>query len=308
MALTLEAANQGAISIDEFVRLVESTIDVNDFDSLCEGAAAFKALMNNRTLISDVIARELRSWRDFQSGNSYVGTTLILARTPAFFIRANVWLPDTPRARARGDSNIYGLTHDHNFTFMTGGYHGAGYTTEIYERDLNESALPGERVKLDFLERTMLPPGKIMIYRALQDVHRQSRPDELSVSINLVVPTHTRIQPQYFFDLERSEVLRSEYPEHGHALALFRLAACAGDARTHQLLGDIAVTAQDPHVRARAFESLCDCATEMAIELRERMLADEDMHVRAAAERATQRSQQTRDAFPNHHANASAIL
>ncbi len=286
MALTLDATNQDVLSVEEFVDFVERSVNVQDLDALCACVPAFKALINNRTLIGDLIERELRSWRDFQAGNSYVGTTLILARTPKFFIRANVWLPDTPRSRAHGDSAIYGLTHDHNFTFMTGGYHGAGYTTEIYERDSDKSALPGERVKLDFLERTTLPAGKIMLYRAMRDVHRQSRPQELSVSINLVVPTHTRTQPQYFFDLERCEVMRSEYPEHGRALALFRLAACAGDARTFQLLADIAVSAQDPQVRARAFESLCDGAPGLAMGVRDRLLADADAHVRTTAERA----------------------
>jgi hypothetical protein len=298
MALTIDAANKDALSIEEFVDFVGRSIDVRDFDSLCSCAPAFKALINNRSLISDLIERELRSWRDFQSGNSYVGTTLILARTPEFFIRANVWLPDTPRSRTHGDSVIYGLTHDHNFTFMTGGYLGSGYTTEIFERDSEESALPGQRVKLDFLERTTLPAGKIMVYRALRDVHRQSRPEELSVSINLVVPTHTRTRPQYFFDLERCEVLRSEYPEHGRALALFRLAACAGDTRTFELLGDIATGAADAQVRARAYEALCDCAPEVAADLYGRMSADDNPHVRTAVERAALRSQRVGAAFP----------
>jgi len=288
MALTFDPNVQDVLSLEDFVDYVDRCIEVDDPDSLCECAPALKSLLNNRSLISDVIARELRSWRDFQKGNAYVATTLILARTQRFFIRANMWLPDRPRSRAHADNTIYGLTHDHNFTFMTGGFHGSGYTTEIYELDTHAvRGLSGERVELEFLERTTLPEGKIMLYRAMQDVHRQSRPDELSISINLVVPTHTKTRPQYFFNLDRGEITHTEYPERGRALALFKLAQYAGDKKTHSLLGDIATTSANPRLRAVAYETLCECGPEIAAAVSERVLRDPDRHVRATAKRAT---------------------
>jgi len=308
VAVTIDVSSNDVLTIEEFVDYVERSTDVRDFDSLCECAPAFKALINNRTLLSSLIARELRSWRDFQRGNSYVGTTLILARTPQFFVRANTWLPDKPRSRAHGDSAVYGLTHDHNFSFMTGGYQGSGYTTEIYELDGKTQGLPGERVKLEFLERTTLPTGKIMVYRSLRDVHRQSRPEELSVSINLVVPADAKTRPQYFFNLERSEISLTDYPEHGRALALFKLAKHAGNAETNRLLGDIAGACANPRLRARAFEALCECAPETAGALVERALGDPDPLVRATAEQAVQRSQHASALFPNQQKERSAIL
>lgn len=285
MAYTIDAQTHDQLTVREFVDYVDRCVDVDDVDSLLGAAPAFKALLNNRTLISDLIERELRSWRDFQDGNSYVSTTLILARTPRYFLRANVWLPERDGKRPRGDAAIYGLTHDHNFTFMTGGYQGAGYTTEIFGVDGRAAGLRGERVKLEFLERTTLPPGKIMLYRAVHDVHRQSRPHELSVSVNLVVPTHSRMRPQYFFDLNRGTITHTEYPEHGRTLALMRLARYAGNTRTGELLRDIAETSKNPRLRSAAYESLCECEAGSANDVRERLLVDSDPHVRTVAQK-----------------------
>jgi hypothetical protein len=149
---------------------------------------------------------------------------------------------------------------------MTGGYHGSGYTTEIYEIDANLRGTAGDRVNLEFLERTTLPSGKIMVYRPMMDVHRQSRPQELSISINFVVPTHSKTRPQYFFDLERSEISYKAYPEQGRALALLELAKYAGNARTHELLADIAGTSPNAELREAAYRTLCECAPALAQE------------------------------------------
>ncbi len=291
MALTLENRTADVLTTAQFIEYVERCIDVADPDSLASCAPAFKALLNNRTLVSDVIAQELRSWRDFQKGNAYVATTLILGRSQRFFLRANIWLPPTKPDAARRDGAIYGLTHDHNFTFMTGGYFGSGYTTEIYEVDPHAvSGIGGERVRLDFLERTNLPVGKVMLYRAMHDVHRQSRPQELSISLNLVVPELAKTRPQLFFDLDRSEITHSEYPEHGRTLALFRLAAHAGNARTSQLLADIAAESPDTRLRAAAYETLCASDPGLACELQPVLGSDGTTHVRSTDERAHQRS------------------
>ena len=270
MAYTLAAPADEVLTLEQFTEFLEHSIDVDDLDDFCRAAPAFRALLNNRSLISDVVARELRQWRDFQNGNGYVATTLILERRPKFFIRANMWFPDQSGLRGRGYSAVYGLTHDHNFTFMTGGYHGPGYTTEIYETDGRARGNPGERVNLDFLERTMLPEGKIMVYRAMQDVHRQSRPDAMSVSINVVVPTQTKKRPQYFYDVDRGEITRTEYIDQGRTLSLFTLAKYAGNAATHGLLTDIALTAANKRLRTAAYDALCECAPHLAAETAER--------------------------------------
>ena len=251
MALTLEAATPEVISLDEFVDYVERKVDVEDFEQLCGLAPVWAALLNNRDLITNVVSRELQRWRDFQDGNSYVGTTLILARSRKFFIRANMWVP------VGGDNGTYGVTHDHNFSFLTGGYAGGGYTTEIYRLE-NGSAPkePGERVKLQFQERTTLPRGKIMVYQAAQDVHRQNRPQDFSISINLMVPKEIRERPQFYYDLDRSAVTGCSFSEEGRALALFKLAQYVADERTKMLLFDINQTSSNQHVRAEAKRAL----------------------------------------------------
>ncbi len=201
MALTLEAPSHEQITLEQFVEYVERNVDVEDFDQLCGLAPTFASLLNNPHLITNVIARELQRWRDFQDGNAYVGTTLMLASSRKFFIRANMWVP------VGGDNGTYGVTHDHNFSFLTGGYAGAGYTTEIYRLENGFAAKsPGDRVDLEFQERTTLPRGKIMVYDAARDVHRQNRPQEFSISINVMVPKEIRLRPQFYYDLKRSTV------------------------------------------------------------------------------------------------------
>jgi len=251
MALTLDATTRDAISLEEFVDYVERNVDVENFDQLCSIAPMWAALLNNRNLITNVIARELQRWRDFQDGNSYVGTTLILARSRKFFIRANMWVP------VGSDNGTYGVTHDHNFSFLTGGYAGGGYMTEIYRlEDGYASKEPGQRVNLEFQERTTLPRGKIMVYQAAQDVHRQNRPKDFSISINLMVPKEIRVRPQFYYDLDRSTVTGCSFSEEGRALALFKLAQFVADERTKMLLFDITETSSNQHVRAEAKRAL----------------------------------------------------
>ncbi|MBV9270777.1 MAG: hypothetical protein JO165_06780 [Candidatus Eremiobacteraeota bacterium] len=251
MALTLETTTPDVLSLDEFVNYVERNVDVEDFHQLCELAPMWSALLNNRGLISNVVARELQRWRDFQDGNSYVGTTLILARSRKFFIRANMWVP------IGSDNGTYGVTHDHNFSFLTGGYAGNGYTTEIYRLEDGYAAKqPGQRVRLEFQERTTLPRGKIMVYHAAQDVHRQNRPNDFSISINLMVPKEIRERPQFYYDLDRSTVTGCSFSEEGRTLALFKLAQFVADEQTKMLLFDITETSSNQHVRAAAKSAL----------------------------------------------------
>src|SRR5262249_50680818 len=134
----------------------------------------------------------------------------------------------------------YQIPHDHNFSFLTVGYWGAGYETAIYEYDRSRvSGRAGEPVQLSFLERTTLPRGKVMFYRALTDVHCQEPPEEFSISLNLVLPL-AEPEEQLFFDLDSSTVT-----EHGSApgagiVALCRLATHLGGGHTIGALEEIA--------------------------------------------------------------------
>ena len=49
---------------------------------------------------------------------------------------------------------------------------------------------PGEEVNLRFIEKSRLDQGKVMLYRAHQDVHLQLPADAMSVSLNILETSH----------------------------------------------------------------------------------------------------------------------
>ncbi len=257
MAITLEAPSNDVISLDEYVDYIERHVDLDDMDSVCASAPMFRALLNNRSLIRDFVDRELRRWREYQPGNPYVGQTLIFVDRPEYTIRANMWAPfERVQRLSEAAFGTYAIAHDHNFSFMTGGYSGSGYATSIYEYD--GRAIEGkedEAVELRFLEDTTLPQGKIMVYRAAQDVHLQKPAEAFSVSLNLLINAESRRRPQYYFDLERSRIRGSSYAEKGEAIALCELAEHVGNERTANLLADLSRAAQDPFVKKSARSS-----------------------------------------------------
>ncbi len=287
MALTLEAKSLPTITLDDYVRYIETSVDVDDLDSLAASAPMLGALASNRKLIADLVDTELRNWRDFQAGNVYIGRTLMLARRERFFVRANMWVPPTRRIGTTSRYNSaseYSIAHDHNFSFMTVGYLGSGYETEIYQIDPRRFVGDeGERVDLRFLERTRLPEGKIMLYRAAEDVHSQHFPKEFSISINLMVPTESANRPQFFFDLDRGMITSRVFTEEGRGLAICDLAKHVGSATTATLLADIAQTHRSSYMRTAAFEALSVRSTKDAEAIREIVLSDPHPLVRRSA-------------------------
>jgi hypothetical protein len=260
MALTLEVKREDVIGLDEYVDYVEHDVELREAEGIAESAPMFKALLNNRRLITDLIDRELRTWYDFQRGNAYSGETLMLATRPDFYVRANIWAEREPALAAieKPVSPPYTLLHDHNFTFLTGGYFGPGYATTLYEVDPSRiEGFTGERVDLEFLEHTVLSPGKVMLYRAGRDVHVQEHAPALSISLNLVVPGKHAFGPQYYFDAARGTITGRVENEHGRSIALCELARHVGGSNTVDLLDGLARKAISPAVR-RAAAAACD--------------------------------------------------
>ncbi|HMO67360.1 MAG TPA: hypothetical protein PKE25_01625 [Novosphingobium sp.] len=67
----------------------------------------------------------------------------------------------------------------------------------------------GEPVDLRFVERARLDEGKVMLYRAHLDVHRQLPPDALSVSLNIMHCSGAQgWLDQYAFDVDKGGVAR----------------------------------------------------------------------------------------------------
>jgi hypothetical protein len=292
MALTLVSDTDKIVGLEEYVDYVAREVDVSNEDSIIASAPMLQALGNNRHFVSELLTAELRSWQTFQEGNDYTAPTLMLAQRELFAVRANIWEPParTPEFREHQKSlYYYDMPHDHNFSFLTVGYFGPGYETVIYEREHDAiTGIPGQKVELRFLERTTLPQGKVMFYRASRDIHRQEHPEAFSLSINLLVtnPGPQR-QDQYFFDLENGAVLDvGGAGTTGSRVLACRLARYIGDGRTADALEPIATTHPTPRVRATALESLATLAGASAKEVWRSGEADPHPLVRHCARRA----------------------
>ena len=56
------------LALEEYVYYVKDNVDLLDQDSIASSAPKFRALLNNRKLITDVLNRELQDWGTFQQG------------------------------------------------------------------------------------------------------------------------------------------------------------------------------------------------------------------------------------------------
>jgi hypothetical protein len=254
------------LSLEEYVEYTRATLDVTDYDAILASAPKLRALMNNPGVMANEVNRQLRSWRENRKEQKYyTSQVFVLHSDVKFTVRAATWAAPSNDARIREAERsmyYYDRPHDHNFCFLTGGYLGAGYETLIYEYDHDAvKGEVGERVDVRFLERTSLPQGKIMFYRASQDIHSQLPASEFSISLNLLVQNAAEMAKiQYDFAIEpgaASGSISGYTRQESHAaVALCDIAARTGDGRTATLLGDIATTNTSPNVRAQSYISL----------------------------------------------------
>src|SRR5690349_17120595 len=234
MPRLIHADAKDSIELGDLVEMLNAgPFDPDDEDCVAEWGPALKRLANNRHFLGDLIIEELKQRCAGQiAGNQYGAQVIMLHKTLAFALRANFWPAEGDSAIAdngRG-SFFYDLPHDHNFTFLTVGYHGPGYWSDYYEYDYERvTGYPGEKVDLRFVERSRLDEGKVMLYRKHLDVHCQLPPDALSVSLNIVAVSPTSdFRDQYRFDLKRSEV--AGFVNHSAMETLVQLAAhCGGE-------------------------------------------------------------------------------
>lgn len=293
MALTIDTANRGSITLNEYIEFVSNCVDVQDLDAVAESAQMLRSLADNSTFLVERLNRELaQSWDDFQPDNSYSAQTLTLGSGDSFSVRANMWLP-VEQSDDEWNQQLYAyeLAHDHNFSFLTVGYLGPGYETEIYEYDpATIDGFAGEKAQLTFLEHTSLPRGKVMLYRASRDIHTQKPPPAFSMSLNLlIVSPSVRLSNQYFFDLQKCELSGYVPNAAGGRVMLAELAKYVGNGRTASLLDS--VSRRHPHSRLRwaAYDSLAVMDTSSAERIYERAADDTHPFVRGMAKSKLER-------------------
>ena len=211
MAITINSTASGDIELSDFVELIDKSAPHLTQDDLLAHADHLRMLSNNRRFLVDHIIAELKDIYDFQPKNNYTAQTIMLGGVAGkFYVRANVWLPGRllHPVNTEGEKRLFSFerAHDHNFDFLTAGYLGRGYETEIYEYDGHCRGELGEKVDLRFLEKTSLPEHKVMLYRAARDIHIQKLPRyDFSISLNLLCPPIPGSE-QYIFDLENGTI------------------------------------------------------------------------------------------------------
>jgi hypothetical protein len=268
MARTIITQNDSTVSIGEFIEYVTRQVDLRDFDSIAAAAPMLRGLANDRRLVIDRLNQQVSKL--FRSESVASAQVIFLGEGKDFFLRANIWpsLADLASGRVYQDQFSYDLAHDHNYSFMTVGYHGPGYTTELYEYD-NDRVVGrvGEPVELQFLERVHFRTGMVMLYEASRDVHTQFPPEDMSITLNFMISTpEVRLRDQYFFDLQRRVLM--DYPREldgSRRISVIRMAGDVGDANTIQLLNDLALSHPCRRTRLAAFEGMAKLAPERAV-------------------------------------------
>jgi hypothetical protein len=266
MALTLEVSTSRILGLSEFLAYVREEVDPSDPDSGIRAAPMLLALAQNRTFLAEEIHRQLQEWRSYQAGNDFISETFVLGRGPGFLVRANFWTPQPESEAAREIhsrvNSVYRIVHNHSFSFLTVGYWGPGYGTDVYEVDAAAcQAEVGERVDLRYLETTTLPVGKVMYYRRERDVHLQRFPPELSVSLNLVLsPPDTSLCNQLYFEAETGNVIGRGSSGAAGWRFLCRMSGALGDTDTGPLLDAISTEHPSRRVRAAALAALAERA------------------------------------------------
>lgn len=239
--------NDRIATVDEVLELAQTAANPRDSSSLEAIGPTFYSLHNNRSFLSEFFNREVKridvkrlaqylSPQSFMLGASSCGT---------YAVRTNVWIPiEGTSERKAMESRIfsYGAAHSHNFSFLTAGYLGSGYRSKLYEVNNPDEvrAYVGAHVPLTYIELATLSKGSLMIYESAKDVHIQLPPDELSLSLNLLVSIpENYATPQFYIDVESERIIG--FPEINTAskrLALLTMASLIGDENTLDILTD----------------------------------------------------------------------
>lgn len=259
MALTLSCQNTNQITVDEYLAHVESQVDPRDPDSVIASAPLLKAVANDRSL---VVSRLNTYVEDaFRAPGLASAQAILLGRGKHCYVRANLWpsANDVGAGRMYQDQFSYNIAHDHNFSFLTVGYLGPGYETDIYEYDYDKvEGYVGEKVEIEFLEKVRFAANMAMYYRASRDLHIQYPPSEMTITLNLmIVPPEIRLREQYEFNLATKTISRlpSEL-EASRRVSFVALSARLGDGNTAQLLEDLAQQHPCRRTRLTAWQAL----------------------------------------------------
>src|SRR3546814_15895075 len=96
------------------------------------------------------------------------------------------------------------------------------WSSDVCSSDLPETVdgRLGEPLNLQFVERSQLDEGKMMLYRAHRDIHSQRPPPSLSVSLNILdACEHVPWLDQYIVDIDAGTIARRQPVTSGEGSA-----------------------------------------------------------------------------------------
>ena len=270
MPRLIECSDGQIASLPEAIDLLDRDgFDPRDEESVANAALALRRLCNNRSFLGDLMIERLTAsgLSAEEKGSGYGPQAIVLSGARgSYFLRANIWPSeqDAIFAASGARSFVYGVPHDHNFSFLTAGYFGPGYRSNYYEYDYDKVVgTIGEQVPMRFIERSALGEGKIQLYRAHIDIHSQIPPESLSISLNVM-----HVDPgggwfdQYGFDLDRGEIASILNPTSTEAF--LRIAVGLGGEEALDLAERFGRTHPSDRLRLASFEARAMLATSAA--------------------------------------------
>jgi hypothetical protein len=262
VAISFEAPGDATpIAVEEFIDAARKVHKGNAVETMQNVALKLQRLAANREFIRDALLGELRRIASERHLASFAPQSFIIHRDSPFSLRLNLWLPPTGSSRKiEQEARVfsYDRAHDHNFSLLTVGAAGPGYKTRIFEYDSRSiGGYNGEFVEMTFLEDTMLPVGKGMIYRPSRDIHIQMPPDQPSMSLNLLIAEKEIVEaPQYFFDIKTSSLVIMNDNEIGRRVGFLEAVGHFADEKCASLLFDVARQSRNPSIRAAAMHAI----------------------------------------------------
>jgi hypothetical protein len=295
MPRVIEVSDPASITLEECIDGLDAVgFDPRDDARLLEAACWLRKLGNNRTFLGDLLLAELTgTGAQTKVDSAYTPQSIMLSGyRPGYFLRANIWpAASDPVCKASGGGTFaYGMAHDHNFDFLTLGYHGPGYASDYWEYDYDQvQGIPGEQAGLRFTGRRVLTPGTILHYRAHRDVHAQHPPESLSVSINVMATDPVQgWYDQYGFDPASDRITALLGPNSTETF--LRLAVACQNENARDFAANIGATHPSDRLRLAAFEARAELdRSPLAQEAvwREGLASGSRLVARAARERLT---------------------
>jgi hypothetical protein len=267
MPLVMNNDARDLIALPELVERLEAMrIDLTSADCAAECGHLLARLARDGDFLGDMMIDDLKAGFAGQvAQNRYSAQVFLLHRSGRrFFLRANMWPAATDYAyQASGPATFaYDYPHDHNFSFLTVGYFGPGYVSDYYERgdeDADFAGHIGAPIPIRFVETSALETGKLMLYRAHRDIHRQLPPASMSVSLNIMEEgDHVPWRDQYVIDLDKGVIV--DTPTLAPAEAIMRCAVHLCGANGVDLAADFARSHPVPRMRANAIAALAAVA------------------------------------------------